>query len=113
TKLLDSHSWSTVKLDLYGLKFFYQHVLKKPWMKVDLIKPPKATRLRDIGPERERKRKGSKRKGSGMLREKGVVREKGVGYVESFSKCGIKGRRQKFVACYLRKRSLDKTFRVF
>jgi len=47
-KLLDSHSWSTVKLDLYGLKFFYQHVLKKPWMKVDLIKPPKATRLRDI-----------------------------------------------------------------
>jgi integrase/recombinase XerD len=26
--LLDSHSWSAVKLDLYGLKFFYTHVLR-------------------------------------------------------------------------------------
>ena len=25
--LLSTHSWSAVKLDLYGLKFFYQHVL--------------------------------------------------------------------------------------
>ncbi|MDX8412599.1 MAG: phage integrase N-terminal SAM-like domain-containing protein, partial [Mariprofundales bacterium] len=24
---LTTHSWSAVKLDLYGLKFFYQHVL--------------------------------------------------------------------------------------
>lgn len=46
--LLKSHSWSAVKLDLYGLKFFYQHVLHKPWVNVDLIKPPKATRLPDI-----------------------------------------------------------------
>jgi len=30
-KLLDTHSWSAVKLDLYGLKFFYRHVLNKPW----------------------------------------------------------------------------------
>lgn len=48
TALLNSHSWSAVKLDLYGLKFFYKHVLRKPWTKVDLIKPPKATRLPDI-----------------------------------------------------------------
>ena len=48
TDLLDSHSWSTVKLDLYGLKFFYAHVLQKPWVNVDLIKPPKAQRLPDI-----------------------------------------------------------------
>ena len=27
--LSDSHSWSSVKLDLYGLKFYYHHVLKK------------------------------------------------------------------------------------
>lgn len=47
-KLLNSHSWSAVKLDLYGLKFFYQHVLKKPWQHVDLIKPPRAKRLPDI-----------------------------------------------------------------
>ena len=46
--LLDSHSWSAVKLDLYGLKFFYAHVLHKPWVNVDLIKPPKAQRLPDI-----------------------------------------------------------------
>jgi site-specific recombinase XerD len=48
TDLLSTHSWSAVKLDLYGLKFFYQHVLKKPWTTVDLIKPPKATRLPNI-----------------------------------------------------------------
>ncbi len=46
--LLATHSWSTVKLDLYGLKFFYQHILRKPWTHVDLIKPPRATRLPDI-----------------------------------------------------------------
>jgi site-specific recombinase XerD len=46
--LLDSHSWSAVKLDLYGLKFFYTHVLHKPWVNLDLIKPPRAKRLPDI-----------------------------------------------------------------
>ncbi|MDD5320158.1 MAG: phage integrase N-terminal SAM-like domain-containing protein [Methylococcales bacterium] len=29
--LLESHSWSSVKFDLYGLKFFYTYVLNKPW----------------------------------------------------------------------------------
>ena len=48
TDLLASHSWSTVKLDLYGLKFYYTPVLRKPWGAIDLIKPPKATRLPDI-----------------------------------------------------------------
>ncbi|MEN8133631.1 MAG: site-specific integrase [Pseudomonadota bacterium] len=48
TDLLDSHSWSAVKLDLYGLKFYYTHVLHKPWVNVDLIKPPKTQRLPDI-----------------------------------------------------------------
>ena len=46
--LLETHSWSTVKLDLYGLKFFYAHVLHKPWEEVNLIKPPKTQRLPDI-----------------------------------------------------------------
>ncbi len=46
--LLSTHSWSAVKLDLYGLKFFYQHVLNKPWLNIDLIKPPRAKRLPDI-----------------------------------------------------------------
>lgn len=48
TDLLNSHSWSTVKLDLYGLKFFYQHVLHKPWQNIDLVKPPRSTRLPNI-----------------------------------------------------------------
>ena len=48
TDLLATHSWSAVKLDLYGLKFFYTHVLRKPWVAPDLIKPPKAQRLPDI-----------------------------------------------------------------
>jgi site-specific recombinase XerD len=48
TDLLESHSWSVVKLDLYGLKFFYAHVLQKPWVNVNLIKPPKTQRLPDI-----------------------------------------------------------------
>lgn len=46
--LLTSHSWSAVKLDLYGLKFCYTHVLQKPCIAVNLIKPPKAKRLPNI-----------------------------------------------------------------
>ena len=46
--LLESHSWSAVKLDLYGLKFYYTHVLHRPWVHLDLIKPPKSQRLPDI-----------------------------------------------------------------
>jgi len=48
SNLLSTHSWSAVKLDLYALKFFYQHVLRKPWVNIDLIKPPRAKRLPDI-----------------------------------------------------------------
>lgn len=48
TELLASHSWSAVKLDLYGLKFYYEHVLRKPWVAPGLIKPPKGQRLPDI-----------------------------------------------------------------
>ena len=46
--LIASHSWSAVKLDLYGLKFYTLHVLRKPWAMPHLIKPPKAVRLPDI-----------------------------------------------------------------
>jgi integrase/recombinase XerD len=46
--LLASHSWTTVKLDLYGLRFFYTYVLDKPWPTLKLIKPPKTQRLPDI-----------------------------------------------------------------
>ena len=46
--LLDRLSWSAVKLDLYGLKFFYTHVLNKPWIDIPIIKPPRCTRIPDI-----------------------------------------------------------------
>jgi integrase/recombinase XerD len=46
--LLETHSWNTVKLDLYGLQFFYTHVLHKTWEHIPLIKKPKAKRIPDI-----------------------------------------------------------------
>ncbi len=46
--LIDSHSWSAVKHDLYGFKFYTQHVLGKPWVMPNFIKPPKTQRLPDI-----------------------------------------------------------------
>lgn len=48
SELLTTHSWSAVKLDLYGLKFYYAHILRKPWVAPGLIKPPKSQRLPDI-----------------------------------------------------------------
>ena len=56
TELVTSHSWSTVKLDLYGLKFYYAHVLRKPWVAPGLIKPPRTQRLPDIVTIEEAKR---------------------------------------------------------
>jgi site-specific recombinase XerD len=47
-QFLLSNSWSGVKLDLYGLRFFTMHVLKKPWVNVPLIKQPKSSRIPDI-----------------------------------------------------------------
>ena len=54
--LVASHSWSTVKLDLYGLKFYYAHVLRQPWVAPGLIKAPKTQRLPDIVTVEEAKR---------------------------------------------------------
>ena len=48
TDLIASHSWSAVKLDLYGYKFYTLHVLRRPWTMPQLIKPPKVQRLPDI-----------------------------------------------------------------
>ncbi len=47
-ELLEEHSWSSVKLDLYGLKFFYSKVLGKSWEDIPLIKPPRTSRIPDI-----------------------------------------------------------------
>jgi len=47
-QLKENASWSTVKLDLYGLKFFYTHVLKRDWTDIPIIKSPKVKRIPDI-----------------------------------------------------------------
>ena len=47
-QILDHLSWSTLKHDLYGLKFYYAHVLDKPWPGAELTKAPKVSRLPDI-----------------------------------------------------------------
>jgi site-specific recombinase XerD len=56
TELIASHSWSAVKLDLYGLKFYYEHVLHQAWVAPGLIKPLRVQRLPDIVTVEEAKR---------------------------------------------------------
>jgi len=48
TGLVESHSWSTVKLDRNGIQFFWEHVLGKEWDWVKIVKPPKVRSLPDI-----------------------------------------------------------------
>ena len=46
--LVDSHSWSTVKIDRIGLQFFWKHVLKQNWQWLEIVKAPKIQSLPDI-----------------------------------------------------------------
>ena len=48
SSLVETHSWSTVKVDRNGLQFFYKHVLDKKWTWVDIVKPPQVKSLPDI-----------------------------------------------------------------
>jgi integrase/recombinase XerD len=48
SELVESHSWSTVKIDRNGLQFFWKHVLKQDWQWINIIKPPKIRSLPDI-----------------------------------------------------------------
>jgi len=47
-ELVDSHSWSTVKIDRNGLQFFWRYVLKLDWQWINIIKPPKIHTIPDI-----------------------------------------------------------------
>ena len=47
-QLVDTHSWSTVKIDRNGLQFFWQHVLQRNWDWIKIIKPPKIKTIPDI-----------------------------------------------------------------
>ncbi len=46
--LVESHSWSTVKIDRLGLQFYWRHILKKDWQWIDIVKPPKIKTIPDI-----------------------------------------------------------------
>jgi len=46
--LVESHSWSTVKIDRLGLQFYWRHVLGKDWQWVNIVKPPKVKTIPDI-----------------------------------------------------------------
>ncbi|NRA82213.1 MAG: site-specific integrase [Gammaproteobacteria bacterium] len=46
--LIQTHSWSTIKLDRNGLQFFYRYTLDKQWEWFNIIKPPQVKRLPDI-----------------------------------------------------------------
>jgi hypothetical protein len=47
-RLLETHSWSTIKLDQNGIRFFHEEVLSKtlPW--INFAQAPKTQRLPDI-----------------------------------------------------------------
>ena len=46
--LVESHSWSTVKIDRLGLQHFWKYVLKKEWEWLNIVKPPKVKSIPDI-----------------------------------------------------------------
>jgi len=46
--LIESHSWSTVKIDRLGLMFFWKHVLELDWQWLNIVKPPKVKSIPDI-----------------------------------------------------------------
>jgi integrase/recombinase XerD len=46
--LIDTHSWSTVKIDLNALVFYWKFVLKRKWRHVEIVRPPKVKKIPDI-----------------------------------------------------------------
>ena len=46
--LLESYSWSSIKVDLWGLQFFHRHVLGRPMEWIDIVKPPNVQSPPDI-----------------------------------------------------------------
>jgi integrase/recombinase XerD len=47
-ELVDSPSWSIVKIDRNGLQFFWKYALKTDWQWVNIIKAPQIHTLPDI-----------------------------------------------------------------
>ncbi|GEM_PF-1011933 len=46
--LVESHSWSIVKIDRLGLQFFWKYVLQIKWKWIDIVKPPKSKTITDV-----------------------------------------------------------------
>lgn len=46
--LVDSHSWSAVRIDRCAIQFFYTYVLGRPWDWVHIVKPPQVQSLPDV-----------------------------------------------------------------
>jgi len=46
--LVDSHSWSMVKIDCSALQFYWKHVLKRKWRFINIVKPPQVRKIPDI-----------------------------------------------------------------
>ena len=44
-QLIDSHAWSTVKIDRNGLQFFWRYVLNSDWTWLKMVKPPRVQTL--------------------------------------------------------------------
>ena len=47
-ELLDTHSWSTVKIDRCALVFFYTHVLEREWQWIKIVKAPQVKTIPDV-----------------------------------------------------------------
>lgn len=46
--LVTSRSWSVVRVDRWGLRLFWERILKKEWHWPDIVRPPKTKKLPDI-----------------------------------------------------------------
>ena len=45
--LVKHKSWSHVKITCNAIQFFYKHVLNRPWVWVNIIKPPRVQPIQD------------------------------------------------------------------
>ena len=46
--MVENYSWSSVKVDLWGLSLFFRHILGQPMDWVDIATPPNSSSLPDI-----------------------------------------------------------------
>lgn len=47
-QLVQTKSWSAVKIARNAIQFFYKQVLARPWQWVNIVKPPRAVPLQDV-----------------------------------------------------------------